>query len=179
MTQTDQIFPLTRFPVPLTCRRLLSGSSMVLGTLNVLPRTRDVNRVWTWCKPNCRVWTWCKPNCLGSFHVNVKDSMWTIFQAQTAIKSVCWLVSNGWLVAEIWSFQVLGWGGAPKLSLLGLHAVVYVPTIKFRAYDSWFTSLDTWCKLSTNKVQTYLILTMSTWCKLFIYHQCKLWSNFV
>ena len=33
--------------------------------------------------------------------------------------------------------------GAPKLSLLGLLAVVYVPTIKFRAYDSWFTSFDT------------------------------------
>ena len=69
--------------------------------------------------------------------------MRTDFQARTAIKSVRRLVSNGWLVAEIWSFQVLGWGGAPKLSLLGLHAVVYVPAIKFRAYDSWFTSLDT------------------------------------
>ena len=32
---------------------------------------------------------------------------------------------------------------SPKLSLLGLLAVVYVPTIKFRAYESWFTSLDT------------------------------------
>ena len=32
---------------------------------------------------------------------------------------------------------------SPKLSLLGLLAVVYVPTIKFRAYVSWFTSLDT------------------------------------
>ena len=91
---------------------------------------------------------------LGRFHVNVKGSMRTFFQARTAIKSVLWLVSNGWLVAEIWSFQVLGWGGAPKLSLLGLHAVVYVPMIKFRAYDYWFTSLDTSCKLSINKVQT-------------------------
>ena len=56
----------------------------------------------------------------------------------------------------------VGWspGGAPKVSLLGLHAVVYVPTIKFRAYDSWFTSLDTSCKLCVNKVQTYLILIM-------------------
>ena len=42
------------------------------------------------------------------------------------------------------SFGV-GWspGGAPKVCLLGLHAVFYVPTIMFRAYDSWFTSLDT------------------------------------
>ena len=122
-------------------------SSMVQETLNVLPRKRDVNRVWTWCKPKCRVWTWYKPNCFGSFHVNVKDSMWTIFQARTAIKSVLWLVSNGWLVAEIWSFQVLGWSGAPKLSLLGLHAVVYMPTIKCRAYDYWFTSFDIYVNL--------------------------------
>jgi hypothetical protein len=103
-------------------------SSMVQETLNVLPIKRNVNRAKTWCKPKCRVWTWYKPNCFGSFHVNVKDSMWTIFQARTAIKSVLWLVSNGWLVAEIWSFQVLGWSGAPKLSFCWVYML-------------WFTCL--------------------------------------
>ena len=41
----------------------------------------------------------------------------TICGLQTVIKSVVWLVSNGWSVAEIWSFQVLGWCGATKLGL--------------------------------------------------------------
>ena len=166
-----------------------NGSNLSADTLPRAPRvSQAIDRVEygprnSKCAPKNKGWKLCvnlvQTKFLGRFHVNVKGSMWTIFQAQTAIKSVLWLVSNRWLVAEIWSFQVLGWGGAPKLSLLGLHAVVYVPTIKFRAYDSWFTSLDTWFKLSINKVQTYLILLMQTWCKPFFYHQCKLWSNFV
>ena len=47
-------------------------------------------------------------------------------------------------VWQIHSSAISGGGHrtAPKLSLLGLHAVVYVPTIKFRAYDSYFTSLN-------------------------------------
>jgi hypothetical protein len=55
----------------------------------------------------------------------------TICRPQTVIKSVLWLVSNGCLVAEIWSFQVffLGWCGAPKIKFtFGLHAVPAVVT---------------------------------------------------
>jgi hypothetical protein len=44
----------------------------------------------------------------------------TIFRLLTVIKSVLCFVSNGHLVAEIWSFQVLRWWSAPKL---GLHLV--------------------------------------------------------
>jgi hypothetical protein len=64
----------------------------------------------------------------------------TTFRLRTVIKSVPWLISNGQLVAEIWSFQVLSlWNKLlkktfatnfskipPKLSkiwfTLGLHA---------------------------------------------------------
>ncbi len=49
----------------------------------------------------------------------------TISWSLLVIKSVLWLVSSGCLVAEIWSFQVLGWCGAPKTKFtFDLHAVV-------------------------------------------------------
>ena len=49
--------------------------------------------------------------------------------------------TDGWL--QRYDYFKFWGGGAPKLSLLGLNAVVYVPTIKFGAYDSLFTSMDT------------------------------------
>ena len=45
----------------------------------------------------------------------------TVCRSRTVIKSVLWLVSNGCLVAEIWSFQVLGWYDAQKLSLHSVY----------------------------------------------------------
>ncbi len=51
----------------------------------------------------------------------------TICRPRTVIKSVLWLVSNGCLVAEIWSLQVLVWCGAQKLSL---HSV-------YMQYQQW------------------------------------------
>ncbi len=44
-----------------------------------------------------------------------------ICRSRTVIKSVLWLVSNGCSVAEIWPFQVLGWCGAPKISLHSVY----------------------------------------------------------
>ena len=55
----------------------------------------------------------------------------TMFWLWTVIKSVLWLISNGWLVVEIWSFQVLGWCSAPKISL---HLVY-----------TWFTCVGKLC----------------------------------
>jgi hypothetical protein len=45
----------------------------------------------------------------------------TICRPRTVIKFVLWLVSNGCLVAEIWSLQVLGWCGAQKFSFHSVY----------------------------------------------------------
>ena len=51
--QTKWIHPLTCFRVfaSLACHRLLSASFPVLGDPACAPKSKDVNRVWTWCKP--------------------------------------------------------------------------------------------------------------------------------
>ena len=45
----------------------------------------------------------------------------TVRRSGTVIKSVFWLVPNGCLVTEIWSFQVWGWYGVPELSLHSVY----------------------------------------------------------
>ena len=71
------------------------------------------------------------------------------------IKSVLWFVSNGQLVAEICSFQVLRWWSAAKL---GLH-LVYM--------------LGYWLKLCVNLAKTHL-----KWYELYVNFTCKLYVNF-
>ena len=64
----------------------------------------------------------------------------TICRPQTVIKSVLWLISNGCLVAETWSFQVLGLCGAPKLSLHSVYMLVQQTMFKLGAnQNTWFT----------------------------------------
>jgi hypothetical protein len=54
-----------------------------------------------------------------AYGLNVPQTS-TIFRLLAVIKSVLWFISNGQLVAEICSFQVLRWWSAAKL---GLHLV--------------------------------------------------------
>jgi hypothetical protein len=54
--QTKWIHPLTCCFASLACHRLLSASFPVLGGPACDPKSKDVNRVWTWCKPKCMVY---------------------------------------------------------------------------------------------------------------------------
>ena len=73
----------------------------------------------------------------------------TIRRSLTIIKSVLWLVSNGCLVAEIWSFQVLGGCGAQKLSLHSVYMQWYQTMLKLGAnQNAWFT----WRKVPCERV---------------------------
>ena len=75
----------------------------------------------------------------------------TICRPQTVIKSVLWLISNGCLVAEIWTFQVLGWCGAPKLSLHSVYMQWQQTLIKLGAnQNTWFT----WRKVPCERMYT-------------------------
>jgi hypothetical protein len=70
-----------------------------------------------------------------AYGLNVPQTS-TIFRLLAVIKSVLWFVSNGQLVAEICSFQVLRWWSAAKIRFtLGLHAGMLTQTL---------------CKLSKN-----------------------------
>ena len=51
--------------------------------------------------------------CMVAHEVNAPQSS-TMVWIQAVIVSVVWLISNGSLVAEIWSFQVLGWCSAQE-----------------------------------------------------------------
>ncbi len=48
--QTKWIHPLTCFFVSLACHMLLSASFLALGGPACAPKSKYVNRVWTWCK---------------------------------------------------------------------------------------------------------------------------------
>ncbi len=60
-----------------------------------------------------------------AYGLNVPQTS-TIFRFLAVIKSVLWFVSNGQLVAEICSFQVLRWWSAAKLGLNLVYMLGYL-----------------------------------------------------
>ncbi len=163
--QTNWIHPLTRLFSSLACQRLLSASFLVLGGPACALKSKDVNRVWTWCKPKCMVYM--EMGIMGSMWRYVNSEVPSVFATGCATSDLTTCIPvtwGGWGPLVRFKQAVFRVQDFEQISVLtriatavhparGIWTGSYLVNSSFDARCTWYASvswnqtnfLDVWC----------------------------------